>query len=114
MGVDIGGTLIKAVALAGQAPGAGRARVPEIVEEQVLPTPLDVAQRLGEVVEGVVERLLPGGHSEGAMVGVAVPGLVDERRGMACYSANPGRAVAEAGSGPPGGAGARRARRPGG
>lgn len=84
VGVDVGGTRIKAVSLDRAASTQGRPLV-----ERVLPTPTGLGGRLGEVLTEVVAAVLPEDTTLAA-VGVAVPGLVDERRGMACYSANLG------------------------
>lgn len=75
-GIDIGGTRIKAVALSGDGP----------VAEALLPTPPDIAARPGQVVGEVLAAL----GREVAAVGVVVPGLVDERSGVAALSANLG------------------------
>ncbi|MFV0463128.1 MAG: ROK family protein [Nostocoides sp.] len=83
VGVDIGGTRIKAVALQN---GSN-----DVVAEQVLPTPPDVGARLAEVVQQVTEMLTPHAPaSPVAATGVALPGLVDERHGMGYFSANLG------------------------
>ncbi len=84
VGVDIGGTRIKAVILDS---GAVHARHLE-------PTPGDVASTMGPTVAGVLARLmasadLPAG-SVPERVGVVVPGLVDEEQGRAAWSANLG------------------------
>lgn len=86
VGVDIGGTRVKAVALAGD----------EVIARHVEPTPRDVAGSMGPTVAGVLDRLLapaPGrdrGLPRPARVGVVVPGLVDEARSLALWAANLG------------------------
>lgn len=81
-GIDVGGTRIKAVLRHGSS----------IVNRYVGPTPPDLAHRFGEVVTAVLDRVVSAGPGRPAptSVGVVVPGLVDERGGVAEWSANLG------------------------
>lgn len=82
VGIDVGGTRTKGVALS----AAG-----EVLAEESQPTPrTDTATHLGPFVGGLVGSL--GQHLDRtvAHVGVAVPGLVDEGRGVGLWSANLG------------------------
>lgn len=98
VGIDIGGTRTKAVALA-EGPAldrdgagsdtAGNVRhvpEPQILAEAVLPTPPDVAGTLVAHVRSVLEAL----EVEPGRLGLVVPGLVDDREGVARYAANLG------------------------
>ncbi|MFD9702465.1 ROK family protein [Lentzea sp. NPDC059081] len=78
LGVDVGGTATKAVLL----DDAGTA-----LEVRSLPTPQPGGSVVGEVLDVVagLARELPAGR-----VGVAVPGIVDERRGVGVFSENLG------------------------
>lgn len=85
VGVDIGGTRTKTVA----------ARDGVVVARSMSATPRDVAHRLGPVVVDALSRVLaevPGGAGtdDVAQVGVVVPGVVDESRCRAVWSANLG------------------------
>ncbi|WP_404351345.1 ROK family protein [Phycicoccus jejuensis] len=86
VGVDIGGTRIKTVLV----------QQGSVVARHVQPTPEGLAARFGDVVAGGVDRLLAVAAGDGlagatpSRVGVVVPGLVDERRGVAEWSANLG------------------------
>lgn len=91
VGVDIGGTRTKAVALAllrasdgGAAPAAAM-----VLAEAVVPTPTTVGADLGAHVAHVLEQL---GDKAGApaALGVVVPGLVDDHTGTGVWSANLG------------------------
>ncbi|MFX0537151.1 ROK family protein [Ornithinimicrobium sp. Y1847] len=88
VGVDVGGTRIKVVALARGAADGTATQDPTPLAEAVLPTPRDIGSRMGEVVREAVDAL----HVEAsvAAIGVVVPGLVEERSGLARYSANLG------------------------
>lgn len=83
-GIDVGGTRIKAVLLAGEVE---LARV-------VLPTPPSIGQHFPDTVAEVVEALLV--HRPDAApprieaCGIVVPGMVDESAGVGRYSANLG------------------------
>jgi glucokinase len=77
--VDVGGTDIKGALVGGDA---------RPVAERSLPTPVDgarTAERVLDAVAGLVEELRGPGV---AAVGLAVPGLVDDRRGVAVWSEN--------------------------
>lgn len=87
VGVDVGGTRTKVVAVRGT----------EVVARTLLPTPPDVATRLGPVVADAVAAVLgtgrvpPGTSPEDvARIGLVVPGVVDEERCRAVWSANLG------------------------
>ncbi len=75
-GVDVGGTRTKAVLMADD----------EIVTEVVADTPSSVASSFGPHVERVLAEL----GERPVCVGVVVPGLVDDRSGLAIWSANLG------------------------
>ena len=81
VGVDVGGTTIKAV-LAGDD-GVVRERV------DPLPTPHTGAEDVARVVASMAKPLLALA-GPGAALGVCVPGIVDEERGMGVFSANLG------------------------
>jgi glucokinase len=77
--VDVGGTDIKGALVDGDA---------RRLAERSLPTPLDgarTAERVLDAVAGLIEELRDPGV---AAVGLAVPGLVDDRRGVAVFSEN--------------------------
>jgi glucokinase len=83
VGVDIGGTRTKVVALqAADGPGA------RPLAEEVLPTPPDVADRFVEHVRACLALVAADHRVTG--LGVVVPGLVDDRTGTAVWSANLG------------------------
>ncbi|NYE94951.1 glucokinase [Psychromicrobium silvestre] len=87
---DVGGTDTKAGLVLSAAPG----EVPEIVDIQRFRTALD-AQRPGPVLVDFLDGLLRRYATEHpqlriAAVGVTVPGLVDEQRGIGIYAANLG------------------------
>ena len=81
VGVDVGGTTIKAV-LAGDD-GVVRERV------DPAPTPHTGAEDVARVVASMAKPLLALA-GPGAALGVCVPGIVDEERGMGVFSANLG------------------------
>jgi glucokinase len=77
--VDVGGTDIKAALVDGEATA---------IAERSLPTPLDgprTAERVVDAIARLVDELRDPGV---AAVGLAVPGVVDERRGVAVWSEN--------------------------
>lgn len=84
IGVDVGGTRIKAVAVRDRA----------VVARHVEPTPGDLAGRLGHVVAGVLRTVLSADGVASSPpptgFGLVVPGLVDEARRRAVWSANLG------------------------
>lgn len=83
VGVDVGGTRTKAVALRDGA----------VVARHLAPTPRDVGTRLGPVVAGVLDALLASADLPAPVVervGLVVPGVVDEERCRAVWSANLG------------------------
>ena len=83
VGVDVGGTRIKAAVL----DRAMRPLVRQDVDTAAAAGPDAVLDR----VAGLVERLAAEGRRRGARVeaaGVVVPGVVDERAGTALYAAN--------------------------
>lgn len=91
MGVDIGGTRTKAVALAPAGTGdpGEDGLVERVLAELVMPTPptvgADVAGHVAEVVDALTVRATaPSG------LAVVVPGLVDDHRGLGVWSASLG------------------------
>ncbi|PJJ73163.1 glucokinase [Diaminobutyricimonas aerilata] len=80
IGVDVGGTTIKAVRV-------DRAGVIVAEQRALTPKPDPSGELVAGAVGDVVEAL--GGHG-GRAVGVVVPGIVDETRGVAVLSANVG------------------------
>lgn len=91
IGVDVGGTRIKAALVASDG---------TVVAESTHPTPPDFASTLGATISGVTRALLEATPYAGAeatataappvAVGVVVPGIVDEQRGVGVWSANLG------------------------
>ena len=67
VGVDVGGTRIKAVSLRGE----------EVLDRLAVPSPADLASRFAEVVAEVVAALCDTPSLRPRAVGVVVPGLVD-------------------------------------
>lgn len=94
VGVDIGGTRTKVVALpAGTGtpvadPAVHEAGAVRPVVESVLATPPDVADRFAEHVRAALAQVV--GNHRLVGLGVVVPGLVDHRTGTAVWSANLG------------------------
>jgi glucokinase len=80
LGIDVGGTTIKAIRVSDDGRVLAEHRVPT-------PNPDPTGELLTEAVAEVVSAM--GGHG-GAPVGVVVPGLVDEIRGVAVHSVNLG------------------------
>ena len=80
IGVDVGGTTIKAVRV-------DRAGVVVAEHRALTPKPDPSGERVADAVRDAVGAL--GGHG-GRAVGVVVPGIVDETRGIAVLSANVG------------------------
>ncbi|HEY8458557.1 MAG TPA: ROK family protein [Actinopolymorphaceae bacterium] len=78
IGVDVGGTQIKAALLDATE---------RTVVTQRRPTPTRPEPVLDAVTE-VVEELRARAHDEHVTLGVAVPGILDEPRGIAVYSAH--------------------------
>ncbi len=82
-GIDVGGTRIKAVLLAGEVE-LGRV---------VLPTPPSIGQRFADTVAEVLEAMLVRPDTAASRIeacGIVVPGMVDEAAGVGRYSANLG------------------------
>ena len=77
VGIDVGGTRIKAVLVAADG---------TVLSDHVRATPPALREHFPETVREVVEAL--GG--QGCPVGVVVPGLVDDARGIGVWSANLG------------------------
>jgi glucokinase len=80
LGVDVGGTSIKGIRLSDDGRVLAEHRVPT-------PKPDVTGELVADAVAEVVSAL--GGHG-GAPVGVVVPGIVDETRGVAVASFNVG------------------------
>lgn len=90
VGIDVGGSRIKATLVTGDG---------GVLATAVRPTPPDVGARLGTIVAEIVDHLVAAatrtataGKSEYAVqgVGVVVPGLVDDAAGVGIYSVNLG------------------------
>lgn len=79
VGIDIGGTTIKAVTM----------RDGIVIDRTCEPTSRDAHQIIRVQVPHLVERLV-GEGGDGLRIGVVVPGLVDDGTGMALWSANLG------------------------
>jgi glucokinase len=77
--VDVGGTEIKAALVDGEATA---------LAERSVPTPLDGARTAARVLDAVTRLVDELRDERVAAVGLAVPGLVDERRGVAVWSEN--------------------------
>jgi len=75
VGIDIGGTRIKA-ALVGDD---GR-----VLRDQVRPTPPELRDRFADTMAEIVTAL----DATGCAIGIVVPGLVDDARGIGVWSAN--------------------------
>lgn len=75
-GVDVGGTRTKAVLMVGD----------EVVAEVMTDTPSNVASHFGAQIARVLVEL----RGAPAAVGVVVPGMVEDRTGLAIWSANLG------------------------
>lgn len=85
VGIDIGGTRTKAVLRRGAT----------VVARRHDPTPPDIAHRMGPVLAEVLGALVADAGERGpgappSSLGVVVPGLVDEERAVAVWSANLG------------------------
>lgn len=86
LGIDVGGTSIKAVltAVLQSQRVLHEARVPTPAQD---PTGVQVAAAVAELAEGVTAEL---NLTDDLPVGVVVPGVVDELRGLAVHSTNLG------------------------
>ena len=80
IGIDVGGTTIKGIRLSLQGEIESEVRLPT-------PSPDPFGDLLVDAVARVVDQL---GGASGAPVGLVVPGIVDETRGVAVWSANLG------------------------
>jgi glucokinase len=80
IGIDVGGTTIKGIRLSLQGEIESEVRLPT-------PNPDPFGGLLVDAVARVVDQL---GGAPGAPVGLVVPGIVDETRGVAVWSANIG------------------------
>lgn len=91
LGIDVGGTSIKAVLMAsGPTPGTD---AQQVLHERRAPTPTDdsTGVRVAEAVTSLAAEVIAElGLSGDVPVGVVVPGVVDEARGVAVQSANLG------------------------
>ena len=76
VGVDVGGTQIKAALVDHDATA---------LAERTVPTPRDGADRILDAIAALVDELR---DDRVTAVGLAVPGVVDERRGLAVWSEN--------------------------
>ena len=76
VGVDVGGTEIKAALVDRDATA---------LAERTIPTPRDGADRILDAIAALVGELR---DDRVTAVGLAVPGVVDERRGLAVWSEN--------------------------
>jgi glucokinase len=92
IGVDVGGTTIKAV-LGVRGKGECGREVISVVEERRRPTPLpgdDMGARVVGAVVEVIETLRSRSPNPVIGAGLVLPGIVDEVRGRAVESANLG------------------------
>jgi glucokinase len=80
LGVDVGGTSIKGIRLSPIGAVEAESRV-------ATPSPDPTGERVVDAVARLVDAL---GGAHGAPVGLVVPGIVDEARGVAVWSANVG------------------------
>ncbi|MCU1404477.1 MAG: hypothetical protein JWQ43_780 [Glaciihabitans sp.] len=80
IGIDVGGTTIKGLRVASTGVIEDEFRVPT-------PSPDPTGELVVEAVARVAARL---GGKPGTSIGVVVPGIVDEARGVAVWSANVG------------------------
>jgi glucokinase len=80
IGIDVGGTTIKGLRFAASGAVEAEFRLPT-------PSPDPTGERVVEAVARVVAGL---GGAPGTPVGLVVPGIVDEARGLAVWSANVG------------------------
>lgn len=80
IGIDVGGTAIKS----GLVDGLGR-----VTHEGKRPTPRSVPE-LTEAIRQIVAELDQAGADPQLPAGIAVPGIVDEDRGVGVWSANLG------------------------
>lgn len=80
LGVDVGGTTIKGVLLSSAN---------EVLREERVTTPRNdtTGEKVADAVTGLVSKFR---LSRGVPVGVVVPGIVDEARGIAVHSSNVG------------------------
>ena len=92
IGVDVGGTSIKARCFELAAPGDVPDATPGVRalgDERRSPTPKGADAVLTAIAE-VVERLRADGFGDAVAIGVVVPGIVDEAQGVAVHAANVG------------------------
>lgn len=87
--VDVGGTMIKCALADLEPSGAVTARHTERRPTHAERGPDAVVDRILDVAESLAERARADGLNPRA-VGLAAPGIVDETRGVAAYSANIG------------------------
>jgi glucokinase len=84
IGVDVGGTSIKTLLVAGES---------RVICEQRVRTPQPgpgVTDRVVDAVNACVADLTRAAPRQPAAIGLAVPGIVDEEKGLAVYSENLG------------------------
>jgi len=84
--VDVGGTLIKAVVVAGDGRVIRRARIPTAPQDGAAA----VVARLSDLAAALVEQASAADGGPPAAFGLAVPGIVDEAAGVARFAANIG------------------------
>ncbi|MGI4894029.1 MAG: ROK family protein, partial [Janthinobacterium lividum] len=80
IGIDVGGRTVKGLALDADGVVLATHRIPT-------PSPDPSGQAVLTAVVTAADRL---GHRPGVALGVALPGIVDETRGMAVHSVNLG------------------------
>jgi len=76
VGVDVGGTTVKAALVSGKL---------EIIRHDEVPTPLDDPAELLDAIAGLVERVSVG---EASAVGYGLPSLINQRQGRVADSVN--------------------------
>jgi glucokinase len=94
LGLDVGGTFLKAIAVSGLELAPPRAAAPTVLRRVRRPTAADdgpdaVVARVLELLAELRDELAREGTPPHA-VGVAVPGVVDEEAGVVRFSANIG------------------------
>lgn len=89
IGIDVGGTRTKTVAVPVQGRGEHRCLLPGQVVDAVAPTPREIdVDPVGHLLASAISVLQPG--QVPLAIGAVVPGLVDDEAGVAVWSANLG------------------------